>query len=160
VISINIYVILMQMVNFCILLWLLNKYLVKPLSDFSEKRSKGIQQNIEAAEADKKESEKILTERKDHLRKAHQEAKQIRQDAEDATNKERTLVLQQAKNESEQLITNANKEITINYTNAKKVLKAQIGELAVNLSQKIIKKNIDEKSQETIIQDYIGAARN
>ena len=41
-ISINIYEIIMQMVNFLILLYLLNRFLIKPLSEFIEKRSSAV----------------------------------------------------------------------------------------------------------------------
>ena len=60
----------MQMINFCILIWLINKFLVKPVSNYLETRRNQIQTNIESAEQDKEESQNCLNEQKETLHKA------------------------------------------------------------------------------------------
>jgi F0F1-type ATP synthase membrane subunit b/b' len=41
-ISINVYEIVMQIINFCILWWLMSKFMIKPLGRFLEESSAGI----------------------------------------------------------------------------------------------------------------------
>jgi F-type H+-transporting ATPase subunit b len=97
VISINIYEIIMQMVNFLILLYLLNRFLIKPLSEFVESRSAGIKSDIDNAKKNKNDSQALLDEQKQLLNDARQEAKSIREKAEQSSVVERDQILQNAK---------------------------------------------------------------
>ena len=95
-ISINLYEIAFQIINFLILLYLLNRFLTKPLSQFLTNRSESIKQNIEAAESSRTDAEKILKEQKELLKQAHQESQEIRKKAEESSKKElkKQLVMQ------------------------------------------------------------------
>ena len=157
-ISINIYVIAMQMLNFLVLIWLLKKFLVKPLGEFLEKRKSIIQNNIESAEKDKQDAVRLLEDQKEALQKAYQDAKEIREKTETAALKGKEDILNKAKDESIQLLSNTKVEIDQQVSNAKKELKTHIGELAINLSSQLIKKNMDEKTQEGVIKEFIGAS--
>lgn len=159
-ISINIYEILMQMTNFVLLIWLLNKFLLKPLGNTLNQRAELIQSNIDDAAQKKETSEKILDEQKTLLQKAHQEAKEVRKTAEETTKKEKEMLIEQSKEEALKLIETAKKEIETSYEIAKNDLKNEVGSLAIDLSEKLIQKNLDKKSQEQIINNYIGSIEN
>lgn len=152
-ISINLYEIIMHMVNFLILLVLLNKFLIRPLSEFIEKRSAGIASDLENAEKNKADSEALLAEQKELVQKALVEAKDIRHKAEDLANKEKAQIIEDANANAEQLVANAKREIELSVEKAKKELTNNVGELAVKLSEMILQKELDNKSKETIIAD-------
>ena len=156
-ISINIYEILMQMANFVLLIWLLNKFLLKPLGKTLNQRSELIQTNIDDAAQKKETSEKILEEQKALLQKAHEEAKEVRKTAEETSKKEKELIMEQSKEEAQKLIATAKKEIETSYETAKNDLKNEVGTLAITLSEKLIQKNLDKKTQEQIVNNYIGS---
>ena len=92
-ISINIYEIAMQMVNFMVLLFLLNKFAIKPLSQFLETRAASIKEDIETAESNKVDSEKLLEEQKELFQKAREEAKEIRLNVEQSSKVEREQII-------------------------------------------------------------------
>ncbi len=155
-ISINIYEIIMQMVNFLILLYLLNRFLIKPLSEFIEKRSGDIKSDIETAKENKEESSKLLEEQKSVLNNARQEAKSIREKAEQISLKEKEQVLSDAKKESEQMLKQARKDIDLVVDKAKKDLVNEVGQLSITLAETVLKRTIDHKDKETLISDGLN----
>ena len=156
-ISINIYEILMQMVNFLILLYFLNKFLVKPLSEFVEKRSLDIKTDIEVAENNKVASEQLLQDQKAVLNTARQEAKDIRRKAEEVSAQEHLQILENAKQESQTLIESAKKELQLTTEKAKKELLSEVGVLSVSLAEDILNRKLDHKDKESIVTE--GMAR-
>ena len=155
-ISINIYEILMQMVNFLILLFLLNKFLINPLSEFIENRSSGIQSNIDDAFRNKEESESLLIEQKEMLNSARKEAKSIRDKSVEITKSEKQQILNTAKKESESLMTKTKKDIELAIKKAKKDLINELGQLSVTLAESVLKRKIDHKDKEAIIDEGVN----
>ena len=88
-ISTNLFEITFQIVNFLILLWLLNKLLFKSLVSYLDKRQDIIKSDLELAKSNKLESEKIIEKQNESLQQALLEAKSIREKAEDSSKKER-----------------------------------------------------------------------
>lgn len=152
-ISINIYEIIMQMVNFLILLYLLNRFLIKPLSEFVESRSAGIKSDIDNAKKNKNDSQALLEEQKQLLNDARQEAKSIREKAEQSSVVERDQILLSAKNESQQMLSQAKKDIDLVVDKAKKDLITDVGTIAVTLAESVLKRTIDHKDKEVLIED-------
>ena len=155
-ISINLYEIIMQMVNFLILLYLLNKFLVKPLSEFIQKRAEGIETDIEVAKENRKQTDELFENQQVLLVNARQEAKEIRKQSEEITLREKENILKEAKNTASDLVENAKKEIDLSVKKAKKDLQEEVGELAVNLAEKILKKSIDSKQRKLLLDDGLN----
>ena len=152
-ISINLYEIVFQIINFLILLYLLNRFLTKPLSEFLEKRKSTIKKNLETAENNKKEADQILKEQKDLLKQAHQDSKEIRQKAENSAKEELQSALTKAKQESAKLIESTKKEIDLEYKRAEKSLKDVTASLSVKISERILQKEISTSDNSKIIEE-------
>ena len=155
-ISINIYEIVMQIINFCILWWLMSRFMIKPLGRFLEERAQSIKKEIDVAEANRVESEVVLETQKTALRDARQEAKQLRRDAEENVKQERHKLLEQAKEDSEKLLQNAHKELSQDVKKVKQQLLAETGELAVMLTKKILKREVSEKDQKNLVTEALS----
>lgn len=155
-ISINIYEIIMQMINFCILWWLMSRFMIKPLGRFLEERAQSIKIEIDVAESNRVESEAVLETQKKALRDARQEAKQIRQDAEENMKKEREKRLEEVKEESDKLLQNAHKELNQDIKKVKQQLLSETGELAVMLTKKILKREVSEKDQKKLVTEALS----
>jgi len=156
VISINIYEIAMQMVNFMVLLFLLNKFAIKPLSQFLETRAASIKEDIETAESNKVDSEKLLEEQKELFQKAREEAKEIRLNVEQSSKVEREQIITEAKAEAKRILDDANKQISQSIAGAKKELLAETGELAIMLSKQILKREIKAKDKDALVSETLG----
>jgi len=160
VISINIYEIVFQIINLGILIWLLNRFLSKPLSKFLDKRSASIKHNIDQAEQNCLETEKVLETQKASLKKSHQEAQEIRQQAESAGKKERETILAKTQEESDRMVLNAKKDIELDAKRVAKELTQRTADLTIALTQKIIQKNVDQAENEALINQYLEDHKN
>jgi len=155
VISINPYEILMQIVNFSILLWLLSRFLIKPLQKYLNERSSEIKSNIDNAKESKEKADALLAEQKELLKTARVEAKEIREKTEDASKKEQEEMLERTKEESARLIAQAKKEIELDIAKAKKDLLSEAGDLVVELSQKVLSKKLDDSDKQELVESNI-----
>ena len=154
-ISINIYEIVMQMVNFVILVWLINRFLVKPVGEFLNNRAQGIKDDIEQASKNKTETESLVSEQKELLKNARLEAQQIRQKTEEAVQKEREQLISAAKEESANIVGQAKKEIQSDVSKAKKDLLNQIGDLTVLLSERILKRTLSDSDKQRLVAENL-----
>ena len=134
--------------------------MIKPLSAFLAKRSHGIETNIQEAEQKNAEAETVLTEQKESLKNAHVQAQKIRKDAEEASSREYNQLIQKAKDEYQEIVQSAKKDIISDYNNAQKILKDKLGLLAIDLSEKLIQKNLDKSTQEAIISEFLQGTKN
>lgn len=159
-ISINLYEIFFQCVNFVILLWLIQKFFAKPMGDFLQGRANRIKRDLEESESNRTESERVLAEQKSNLKSAYQDAQEIRAAAEEANKKERSAAVSQAKKDAKQIVDAAKKEIDVEVGNAKKALAQQVGTLSISLTEKLLKKSIDASENQDIINEYVGRLSN
>ena len=154
-ISINFYEIAFQCVNFLILMWLLKKYLTAPLANFLENRTQSIKHNIEQAEANKQEANRLLVEQKELIKKSHQDAQVVRQNAEESAAKEREIAMKASQDEAQKIIDAARKDIENEVIQAKQSLKNDVAELTLTISQKVIEKSIDPEDNRVIVESYL-----
>ena len=145
----------MQIVNFLILLWGVNKLLITPLSAFLEKRSQKIKSDLDQAESGREEVVRLVDEQKALLQKARVEAKEIRENTENAVKKEREFLLQNTKKESEVLIDNAKREIDLDFARAKKQLISEVGSMVVSLSETVLREKLEKNERETLVDEGI-----
>ncbi len=154
-ISINLWEISFQIINFTILLWLINKFLVIPMNTFLDKRANSIKDDIETAEENLRKSEDLVKENKELLKQARLEAKQIRETTENASKNDRVQMLTQAKEESKRVLEQAQKEIGLSVSRAKKELLSEIGDLSVMLSERILSRTISENDKQTFVKESL-----
>ena len=151
-ISINLYELLFQVLNFVILLYLLRRFMAKPLREFIQARAKSIQSDIDSAAQKEAEASKLLADQSAQVKSAYQEAQDIRNNAAESAKKEREQVMAQAQADAEQLIAQAKKEIEQETLAAKESLKKDVLTLTVQLSEKLIGRSIDAEDADRIIQ--------
>lgn len=154
-ISINFYEIVMQILNFSILLFLLNKFMFKPLGKYLNEREKTIKNNIDQAQVSNDEAQKLLDEQKELLNKAKVEAKEIRDQGEKTSKLEREKIISESKKDAEKILANASKEIEQGYSKAKNELLNEIGSLSIQLSKEVLKRDMKNSDHEEVVSSYL-----
>ena len=155
-ISINLYEILFQMVNFFVLLLLMKKFLLTPLSNYLNQRVAGIEKNINQAESSKDAAVALVNEQKELLKEARLEAKTIREDAKEATERERKLLAESAKEEASKIIIQAKRDLEQDIENVKRQLTDEVSELVVSLTAKILKTKLTDSDKHVLIKESLG----
>lgn len=154
-ISINLYEIFFQMLNFGVLLFFVNKLLIKPVHKVLTERAEKIQGQIQDSQDMKKEAEQLLGQQKQALQEARVEAKEIRERSELSAEEEKQRLVDQAKQEAQRLLVQAKKDIDSQVIAAKKSLLDEIGNSAISLSSQLLKRNLDAKDQKAIISQGV-----
>lgn len=144
-----------QIVNFLIILVLLNKLLYKPILTMLEKRKKAIADGVAMTENMKQEEEKMQEKHEKVLSKAREEALSIIEDAK-----------KQAKEVEKELVRKAHEEALVILTRAKEEAKEvgrqsglaiakQAVELSVTMAKRLLDATMNAKEQHNVIDSKI-----
>jgi len=140
---------------FAILYWLLNKYAFGPLFGMMEKRREMIAQQMKSASDNRDQADKLLAEQKKVIEEARKEAYAIIEQSRTMSSKQADELIQNAKAESNRIKEDALKDIESEKNKAVAALRGQVSAMAVMVASKIIEKQVDEKSQEELIDKYL-----
>lgn len=145
----------LAIVSFLILFWLLKKFAFGPLFGIMEERRVLVQSQISNAENNRIESEKLLAEQKSAIIEARKSAYDILEQARQASSRQAEELIHSAKAETVRLKEEALKDIEIEKDKAVAALRSQVSALSVMIASKIIEKQVDEKSQEQLVEQYL-----
>ncbi|MFS0725826.1 F0F1 ATP synthase subunit B [Paenibacillus sp. 1P07SE] len=140
---------------FALLYWLLSRYAFGPLMNVMEKRRELIQEQIATAENNRSQAEQLLAEQKQQLDQARKDAYEIIEQSKMTSAKQATEIVNTAKAEATRLKEDAVKDIESEKNKAIATLRGEVGELSVKIASKIIEKQVDSKSQEQLVNQYL-----
>ncbi|MDI6777899.1 MAG: F0F1 ATP synthase subunit B [Patescibacteria group bacterium] len=141
-----------QIVNFLVLLFILYKFAYGPILAMLEKRQKKIEQGLKDAEAAGKKLAESEERQKEILRKARTEAKEIVEKAHMQAEKSKSKIAGVAKVQAEKIITDAKAEIEREKTKTISEIKSEIGSLVVAATEKVIGGKMDEEKDKELIE--------
>jgi len=143
-------------IAFGILYLLLNKYAFGPLFGIMERRRQLVLDQMNQAESSRANAEKLLEEQKEAIQAARKEAYEILEQARATSGKQADAMIAQAKAESVRLKDDAVREIESEKNKAVAVLRSQVSAMSVMIASKIIEKQVDEKTQQELIEQYLN----
>ena len=120
-----------------------------------EERRNFIESNIAQAEQERQQAEQIKREYQEEMRKARQEAQEVIAKATKLSEERSAEILAGAHEEAEKIKKSALADIERERDLAIAQVKAQVADLSVSVAEKIIRKNLDAKSQEDLIEQFI-----
>jgi len=147
--------------NLVILFFVLRKFLFKRVTSFMDARADGIAQSIEAADRRMVEAVELKERYEKMMDEAGKNADEIVATAKLRAEEESQGILRDARTEAGAMIERANEEIRRQKDGIVDAARRQIIDIALSVSSKVLKKNIDEKSNVEYIKrlfDDEGAA--
>jgi F-type H+-transporting ATPase subunit b len=153
----------LQMFNFLILLYLLNRLLYKPVLDFMEERNSRIQRQIMDAEEDRAEARKLREETKAELQRIQKESTKMLREAQEEARKERDRIIERANEERSEMLESAQRDITLQIEQAKSELRGQLADYAVDIARQVIGEglapdNLHQLAENSLAQIESGAS--
>ena len=143
-------ILLAQIVNFCILLWILNRFVYRPLLAFLEQRTKKIEQGLKNAESAREQLAAAQAEKEDLLRKAREEAKVVILQSEQAAKKQQELALAETKDKITQMLTAGEKKLTEERTKMLAEVRGELAQLVVLVTEKVLQAKVDSAESERL----------
>jgi F-type H+-transporting ATPase subunit b len=110
---------------------------------------------LKAAEDNRTQAERFLQEQKQAMQDVRKEAFQIVEQARASSLRQSEELLKQAKDESVRIKQEALNDIQAEKNKAVAALKGQVGAMSVMIASKIIEKQVDEKSQQDLVEQYL-----
>ncbi|WP_216829949.1 F0F1 ATP synthase subunit B [Alkalihalobacterium elongatum] len=153
--SINWFDAIYQLIMFFILMALLRKWAWGPIMNMMKQREEHIANEIDTAEKNRKEAVKYLEEQREAIKEARQEAQEIVENAKKLSAKQGEEIVATAKAEAERMKDSALAEIQREKEQAVSALREQVTSLSVLIATKVIEKELDEKQQDQLIQEYL-----
>ena len=140
-----------QAVSFAILIWFTVKFVWPPLLTAIETRQKEIADGLAAGERGRDELEQAAKRSTDVVNEARHRASEIIAQAE----KRATTIIEEAKGsakvEGDRIVASAKAEVEQEVNRAKEGLRSQVATLAIAGAEKILRKEIDAKAHEDIL---------
>jgi F-type H+-transporting ATPase subunit b len=143
-------------ISFIVLLILLKKFAYPQILKGLKKREETIQQQLEEARRTKQEAQSLLEEYRQQLAEARSEAQKIINEGKQLGENMRKEILQKAQQESNEIVKRAQEEIELQKQKALLELKERIADLSLAAASKIMKKSLDPKDHQRLIEDYLA----
>jgi F-type H+-transporting ATPase subunit b len=146
-----------NLIGFLILFFILKKTAWKPILKSLNDREQGIADSLATAERVKAEMVQLKGENEALLAKAREERAQMLKEARDTRDKIVSEAKEQAKIEAGKIITDAQAAIEQQKMAALTEVKNQVGNLVVEVAEKILRRELADKSQQ---ESYIRQLTN
>lgn len=148
--EINIYQILFQILNFGVVMYLLNKVLYKPVMKMLDDRAKKINEGMSQAEKNLKAGEEIEKTKKSEVSKARKEASAIINAAEVDAKKKADEIIKKAHEKAKEEVANMTKAAEKEIENAKAKLQKEAATIAAAMAKKALEGALSAKEIEAI----------
>jgi len=146
---------LFQLVAFLVLMGLLIRFALRPIMGVMEKRQAYIDEQINTAEKNRAEAERLVAEQREELEKARKEARELLERAKKQKEREAEAIIKEAQERAERMIQEATNEIAREKEKALAELRDQVGQLTILLASKVMEKEVDAKQQSKLVSRYL-----
>jgi F-type H+-transporting ATPase subunit b len=143
------------LVAFLILFFFTWKWILPRFRQLLDERQAKIQGEMERAEAERREAEKLQEEYRKQLDGAREEANTIIEEARATAEQLRRDLQAKAEEEAQATVTRAQDEIRAERDRAFQELRAQIGSIAVELAERVVGQSLDEAAHQRLIDEFI-----
>ena len=140
---------------FGVLFFFVWKWVLPRISALLEERRDKIQGDLERAEETRRQAEQELAEYRQQLAKARQESNDIIEEARKTAEQLRAEIQSRAEREAAATVAKAQDEIRAERDRVFQELRGEIGEIAVELAERVVGASLDARAHQRLIDEYI-----
>ena len=142
--------------TFLIVLYILKKYAWKPILESIKQREEYVSNSLKQADEARKQLEEVTSKAEQILAEARKEREQMLREAKEIHNKIVEQADQEAKKIKERRLQEALQEIENAKHNAVKELKQFVGEISIEIAEKILRNELsDPQKQQKLIEELL-----
>jgi len=151
---------IVQAINFLILLFILQRLFYKPFLAKMGERTAAIQKSLDEAQAARAEATRQQEENETRLRAAHAEAAAIRAQAVKEASEEQKRLVEAARAESQRLVESAKAQMDADVRRAREELRREVADLATAVAEKLVRRSLRDEDHRRIVADAITKVGN
>ena len=145
-----------QIINFLLILYLLNRFLFKRVLTLLDERQERIAKGLEDAAAAARDRELARAERESALDEARKEAQAMIARATKIAEDSRHEIVAAARAEAEKVAARAAEEITAEKERAIAELRSQVADLALEAAGKLVKAEMNGATQRRLVEQFLA----
>lgn len=149
-----------QLINFAIVLFILYKFAIKPLSKTMDKRTEEIEKSLKDAKKIEENLAKIEAEKAEKIQQAKKEAAEIIEKSRQQGEEQGQRLVAEAKAEVQTVIAAAKEQIAQEKNQMLKEVKSEVGELVVRATKKILEKTMSKEIDSQLVEESLRQAQN
>ena len=154
--GVNLGALIFQIVNFLLLLYLLNRFLFKRVFALLDERRTKISKGLEDAETAARDRELARAEREAAVAEARKESAEMLARANKIAEDTRNEILNDARTEAERVTARAREEIVAEKDRAMAELRAQVADLALAAAGKLVRSEMDGTTQRRLVEEFLA----
>ena len=154
--DVNLVGLIFQVINFLLLLYLLNRFLFKPLLARMDERGEKIRKGLEDAEVAARDRELARAEREAAVSEARKEAADMLARANKIAEDTRKEILDDARSEAEKVSARAREEIVAERDRAITEIRSQVADLALMAAGKLVQREMDGPTQRRLVEEFLA----
>lgn len=147
--------IIFQAINFLIVLFVLTRFIYKPVIKLLEERKKKIADSAEAAQEVLTEKEGLEQFKEESVKKANQKAKSIEDEIRKEAQADAKLLLAKSKEDLALKEAKFTEELNKLKKEELKAMDSEIKQAALSIAEKVVGESIDKKKQQKIIDQQL-----
>ena len=144
-----------QIVNFLLLLYLLNRFFFRRVLALLDERQSKISQGLEDAETAARDRELARAERESALAEARREAEAMVQRAAKTAEATSAEILAEAKASADQITSRAREEISAEKDRALAEIRGEVADLALEAAGKLVGAEMDGPTQRRLVKQFL-----
>lgn len=154
--GVDVFKLAFQVVNFLLILWLLNRFAFRRVLGMLDERRNKIAKGLEDAESAQRDRELARAEREAALAEARKEAQAMIARANKMAEDSRNEIVAAARSEAEKVAAKAREEIVAEKDKAMAELRSTVADLALAAAGKLVRSEMDSAEQRRLVEQFLA----
>ncbi len=146
---------LFKVINTLIVVAILYKVAFRPIQNFLKDRREGVRRALEEAKASRAEAEEQLAAQRDKVAGLEAEILRVREQGEREREEMRTRLEEERESQARRLLEQTRTTIGLEISKARAALQSQAASLALRLAEDMLKRELNEADRERLVARYL-----
>jgi len=155
VISVNLWQIVISLLNLLVMFLILKKFLFKPVQKVLADRQNEVDEVYSAAEADREAASTMKSEYEQHLATAREEADDIVRSATQAAQRRSDAIVEEANAQATHVKQRAEQEIELERRQMLADVRSEISDMAVAIASKVVERELNADDHASLVDEFI-----
>ncbi len=150
------YSLILVILNFIVLMWLLNKFIFQNVKKFLEKRQEKIASELKETEVARVKAQELVSQKEDELKKADFEIREEKKRVLDKAEGQAHQILSEAKSREKAILQESKQELLSQKDGVISSISDEVVALVAKVSEKIIGQKLDKDADAQLIKKLIA----
>ena len=137
-------------------MWVLSRVALPRIGEALERRANAIRESIDAAERQRQEADQLLSEYRERLKEAREQAEDILARARKAAEAAAAEAVSEGKEKREELVAAARRDIETETRRSLERIRKEVADLTVLATEKVTRKALDPEDHKRLIEEALA----